>query len=1805
MHLVTFNNPFDPGDHTVTPIEHPCWLAELSPEEDERAYIMLVNGHPILRSDWDVTWIDGNDLVTVGYLPAGGGDTKDIFRAVALIAVAAVAWWAGGALAAGLTSSGLVASSTAATAIGGGLSLAVAAGGSILVNALIPVTSPYVKETADSTFNQSPTYSISGGNNTARLGQVIPVQYGRMKFFPDFGAAPWTWYRWNEQDLYELLILGEGEYAIESIAINDVDISNYTDVAWRQYGPNEDPDLFPTQIFSTSAGNHLLENMYQQGSGGERWSPAIIANPAGTILNGVHIDINAPAGAYRIEEDTGDIKDIPIGIRAELRHIDQSANPISPWTLAGEWWVTYSTREAIRVSYSLTVPANWQRVQVRVCRVDKTVSSSERVVDKFYLETVKGGTFTSAGSLAATSKLAIKVRASNQLTSQTAVKVSVIGTRKLKLFRNGAFQTTATATRGCGDALIDALTNDVYGAGLPITRLDIPAMLALNNIEFDGRFDSSSTAWEVITTIAKVARAVVYSQGGLLRVARDTGKGPTVAVFSSRNIVAGSFALDYVVPTENTAEAVKVEYWDETVWAQRYVSVRYDGAQLSEEDVEASVNLFGCVNRNRAYSEAWYLARSNRYRRRLISFQTEMEGFIPSLGDEISVSYDMPGWAKSVDIKAWLNSTTVQFAEAIDWASIGGGATIAFQGADNSRLTAIGVTRGSADDIGVLVSAPSQSVIPGKQFGVIATTSNFSRVAIVTKVTPASLHLVTIEAIIDDTRAHDNSPTPPTPTPPIRPCPTPTVVGLQLSGFPGYVIVANWDADSCAKYFVVEYAQWTGATPPATGWYKAGNYNYKTARFTSAIGGDIWVRVAAVGDNQGAWVYSNTRAIAAGVPGNPTGGPPAPTNIICTSFIGALLLEWLNHPSAEAVQVLRAPVADVARTELIATVRHAERYFDRSMPQLGIPYYYYLRSVDVNGLVGPESVVKSCIPDRYVKDVIDEIHGVIDKSWLTQELIQFITYGNPYAQEISDRLDSIQGAQPWDSTRNYKAGEYVTFNGDLYLSTQPSLNKQPDQNPNEWHNIGQYAGALAALGVRIDTVVAEVNKQSGDINNLAQQINAVQANQGVHNLLNDPQFEYDTTWTFLSADVTGPAVKYATYTSGLFGARALKTGVASNERTARLSSTGATISTSYVQIAQSPLPVEVNKRYQFSAYVGALPHAVSLFILFYDSADTLLTTESAVVAATKSGGNALTDWDRPVVFGVAPAGAVYARVIIRITQNGTASQSNLTAYIVRPMFAVAGATQTEPSTWGPGLSAAAEAFNTLRSQVTTIDGRVTANATAITAANAELTAQNNRITGNANALTTLDTKVTNIDGKIAANATDISELRAQTGSANLLNDPIFESKLGIAWFKTYSAGVVGPSYWQGNSSDWNQILYTQETGINASAASIPANNHVGIYQLVSVIGSTWYALSVHLSILNTTCRIAITWLDVNKNVIVVSSRDIVPTTPADGPSSIYWPRFLLNAQSPANARFAYIYLLNVGPASGTHTVFFFRPQLWYSTAKTTLPPPWTPGENPPLFAALKREGMAWADGTGGGGVKYTVKAEIEDGDNIVQAGYGLSVVKEDNQWVSDFFINANRFAIRDPAAVPGTGLQYPFVVMNGNVYMRNAYIQNASIDNAKIANLAVTNIKMAEYSNVLAGNFSAHLSNGGAAWFNVWSGSDWSSKRILFFLIGHTDFYPDSFSGGSIQVGLKSSNNDALIDSSFHGSAEKYTNLIQETGMATVLVKTSDGEAGRKIVYGTIAVDIQASGNIPFYIWSYYNRCSTPYVQVSWILGQK
>jgi len=325
-------------------------------------------------------------------------------------------------------------------------------------------------------------------------------------------------------------------------------------------------------------------------------------------------------------------------------------------------------------------------------------------------------------------------------------------------------------------------------------------------------------------------------------------------MFSQRNIVKGSFSVNYLMPTDDTADSVDVKYFSAASWAPATVRATLAGSTAAKP---AKIDLFGVTTREHAWREGLYQAACNRYRRKIISFETEMEGFIPSFGDLIAIQHDMPAWGQSAEATAWDVATrTLTLSEPVTFTT--GTHYIGLRRRDGGVSGPYVCTAGATSTQVVLAIYPDMTPYTGGSeerthimFGPGITWRQPARVL---SAKPQSLHRVTIEAVNEDDSVHTAETGVTMPVQVYNQLANytnaPHVAGLiarSMTGAPDKMLL-SWQPSAWADHYLVEQSA-DGVVWTRTGEVRANNY---TA--TALYGAQTQVRVAAVGVAAGPWV---------------------------------------------------------------------------------------------------------------------------------------------------------------------------------------------------------------------------------------------------------------------------------------------------------------------------------------------------------------------------------------------------------------------------------------------------------------------------------------------------------------------------------------------------------------------------------------------------------------------------------------------------------------------------------------------------------------------------------------------------------------------------------------------------------------------------------------------------------------------------------------------------------------------------------------------------------------------------------------
>ncbi len=750
---VILRNPFDHLDRELHLVDGPVSVGELARRHHVDPSVAPVvcrcAGKWLLQKDWDVSAVAEGSCVEFIYIARGGS----ILRTALQLSLVAAAIFAGPAAAA---FGGLLAQAAVTAAILGG--------GNYLINAVIPLAPPG-SDLGAVTDTPSPTYSLSAQGNTARLGGPIPVLYGRHIIYPDYATTPWQQYELNIQFLHSSMIISQGYISVEAIRIGDADITGFAEVTTEVVEPGDYIHGFHTGIFQSKevTGSEMLAT--DDDNYGDGWVGPFPANPPGTTCTQISLDLAFDRGLISFDSG-GAPGSADVGWEGQFRRIDDRGVALdadySYFTFETE---SNSTMQPFRFTNYYTLTGTAARFEIRLRRNSGLLTY--RAQDVMTWVGLKATLPDSTGWGTVTA-LGTRMQASESLSSRTAQLINVIATRKLPIW-NGSTWSAVTATSSIAWAAADILRNTTYGLGLADSRIDLAALLALDAI-WTARgdtcnvvFDRPISGWEALTQVLRCGRARPYHQGGMVRFYRDHAQTLPVTMFSQANIKLDTFQLEVAVPVAGeTADGVEGNYFDEDVW--RPISVT--AGVGADPDDPATIDLIGITNLAQAQREADYQAAANRYRRAFISFDTELEGMIPSEGDLVLLAHDVPSWGTSGHVAEWDATTRlmhlaapVNLDAAYTW-------TIRFRDQEGAVSASVQVTAGVIETHVILAALPTYpdaspfTIVTDLDreptHFVIGRSSRDARLAIVTAVTPRGDSTVGITAVLEDDRVHVN-----------------------------------------------------------------------------------------------------------------------------------------------------------------------------------------------------------------------------------------------------------------------------------------------------------------------------------------------------------------------------------------------------------------------------------------------------------------------------------------------------------------------------------------------------------------------------------------------------------------------------------------------------------------------------------------------------------------------------------------------------------------------------------------------------------------------------------------------------------------------------------------------------------------------------------------------------------------------------------------------------------------------------------------------------------------------------------------
>jgi hypothetical protein len=240
--VAVYPNPLDATKREVREVPDCTTLRALTREHcgnDEWPVptFALVNGAPVLRERWNDPLPDGSMVEFRSVLE--GGKTGSMIISGAMVAAGVVMIATGFGAAAGV---GLI--------IGGAAGLASA----MLSPSMAKPETPVGIDAQSG----SPTYSVGYRANQKRVGEPIPIVYGRHRMLPDLVSATYSWYAGaDEQWIAIVLCLGVGELSVDtaSLKFGEADFSQLQSVSYQVVNPGASLTLFRDRVVTSAAIN--------------------------------------------------------------------------------------------------------------------------------------------------------------------------------------------------------------------------------------------------------------------------------------------------------------------------------------------------------------------------------------------------------------------------------------------------------------------------------------------------------------------------------------------------------------------------------------------------------------------------------------------------------------------------------------------------------------------------------------------------------------------------------------------------------------------------------------------------------------------------------------------------------------------------------------------------------------------------------------------------------------------------------------------------------------------------------------------------------------------------------------------------------------------------------------------------------------------------------------------------------------------------------------------------------------------------------------------------------------------------------------------------------------------------------------------------------------------------------------------------------------------------------------------------------------------------------------------------------------
>ncbi|WP_322880312.1 TipJ family phage tail tip protein [Pandoraea sputorum] len=632
--------------HPLTPDGRSVFYAGFLPDETVGDYLkrhgvslphgsvsLSCNGIPVPSENWQHLIPQRGDTIVIRtVLEGGGGGIGKVLRTVALVAVAAFAPQLGAMAVSTFGGIGFAATvgSTGILIANGIAAAAIMIGGSLLVNALLPLPKASLGSTSYQSNSDTPTYSLSGGRNTPRLYEPMLLCVGRHKVIPDMASTPYTEFVGDEQYLYQAFHFGLSDVTLSDFKIGDTSLDSFDDVTLQVSGPDGKLPMIAGNVDSVTVQDLTTDMGFIQRT---------------TSIDTVSIAIDVVTTVFYVNDD-GAMD--PRVVTFEMQYAPTGTQDWS-YFAGGRVEISGASQKPIRRTYRIDVPRGQYDVKVRKLTGDRATSRESNALSWAQMRSYQADDSDYTGQ----TRVALRIRASSQLNG-TIDQFSAIAQAVCPVWTGLEWVTQPTSNPAWWLLwwLRGKFINGrrVYGAGLPDSRIDIASLhefstyCIANGLTVNFVQGSAISIGAMADQIALCGDGSTTWQSGKLGVVWDAPNQPPVMQFGPFNIKRDSFQIEY--NTENLADEIVINFTNpDKGWTTD--QVRAKAPNVTSPTNPVTLDMTGYTNAALAGRKANLMAAGQYYHRRKVTWVSDLEGFVAQRGDVVVLSHDMTAWSYS------------------------------------------------------------------------------------------------------------------------------------------------------------------------------------------------------------------------------------------------------------------------------------------------------------------------------------------------------------------------------------------------------------------------------------------------------------------------------------------------------------------------------------------------------------------------------------------------------------------------------------------------------------------------------------------------------------------------------------------------------------------------------------------------------------------------------------------------------------------------------------------------------------------------------------------------------------------------------------------------------------------------------------------------------------------------------------------------------------------------------------------------------------------------------------------------------